>query len=92
MKKHLPLEQKPVNNWNISDVGEWLCQNGLSQYKNLFCDQHKIDGPSLITLTIDDLRQPPVQITVLGKNFPLYIFIMLHIYCYIFGCLANMNL
>uniref|UniRef100_T2M797 Sphingomyelin synthase-related protein 1 n=1 Tax=Hydra vulgaris TaxID=6087 RepID=T2M797_HYDVU len=65
MKNHL-AKQKPVHTWTISDVGEWLCKNGFSQYKELFCDKHKIDGLALITLTIEDLRQPPVQIPVLG--------------------------
>ena len=58
--------EKAVQDWDITDVSKWLDENGLSEYKVLFCEQHKIDGNVLISLTEDDLRKPPVQITVLG--------------------------
>jgi len=52
--------------WSIGDVASWLEENGLSKYKLLLCDEHQIDGRALLALTEDDLRKPPVQITVLG--------------------------
>ena len=59
--------QRSVQDWSIDDVASWLAENNLSDYKTLFCDKHKIDGSVLISLTEDDLRKPPVQLTVLGK-------------------------
>lgn len=59
---------KPVYEWTVGDVAEWLDDNGLSSHKKLLCDQHKMDGASLLSLTESDLRKPPVEMTVLGNN------------------------
>lgn len=63
------MAEKAVVDWDIEDVARWLDNNRLSDYKQLFCDKHKIDGSVLISLTEDDLRKPPVEITVLGKYY-----------------------
>ena len=47
-------------------VAEWLAENGLDSYSDLLCTQHKIDGHALLTLSEDDLKQPPIKMTVLG--------------------------
>jgi len=52
--------------WTCEEVAKWLEENNFSQYKDLFCEQHKIDGQVLLTLTENDLRQPPIQLSVLG--------------------------
>ena len=57
---------RSVQDWSIDDVALWLEENRLSDYKTLFCDEHRIDGSVLLSLTEDDLRKPPVQLTVLG--------------------------
>uniref|UniRef100_T1IW87 SAM domain-containing protein n=1 Tax=Strigamia maritima TaxID=126957 RepID=T1IW87_STRMM len=55
-----------VLQWQIDDVAHWLADNGFSEYTDLFCEVHKIDGKGLITLTEADLRQSPLNITTLG--------------------------
>jgi len=52
--------------WNCKQVGNWLKDNGFDKYKKLFCDEHRINGEALMTLTEDDLKQPPLQLTILG--------------------------
>ena len=60
------LEYTEVDTWSCDDVAEWLQENGFDSYVNLFCKKHKIDGQVLLTLTEADLKQPPLQIVVLG--------------------------
>ncbi|KAJ8319084.1 hypothetical protein KUTeg_004175 [Tegillarca granosa] len=55
-----------VNSWTCKQVADWLKKNGFGQYKKLLCDQHKIDGRVLLTLSESDLRQPPLELSVLG--------------------------
>lgn len=55
-----------VLSWNTEDVSSWLEENGFQHYTNILCEVHKVDGPVLLTLTESDLRQPPLQIAVLG--------------------------
>ena len=55
-----------VENWTCEGVGAWLESKDLGEYAPLLCSEHKIDGKALLTLTEDDLRSPPVNITVLG--------------------------
>lgn len=55
-----------VNSWTCKQVADWLKKNGFGQYKKLFCDQHKIDGRVLLTLSESDLKQPPLELSVLG--------------------------
>ncbi|KAK7111697.1 sphingomyelin synthase-related protein 1-like isoform X2 [Littorina saxatilis] len=52
--------------WTCQDVADWLTQEGFSEYSDLLCRQHKIDGPTLLALSEDDLKQPPIKMTVLG--------------------------
>ncbi|XP_063445712.1 sphingomyelin synthase-related protein 1-like [Mytilus trossulus] len=52
--------------WNCKQVGQWLKENGFEKYKKLLCDEHKINGEALLVLTENDLKQPPLQLTVLG--------------------------
>ena len=58
--------RKTICEWNVDDVACWLEENGLSKHKTLLCDKHQIDGNTLISLSENDLRKPPVQMTVLG--------------------------
>ena len=60
------IEELPLSKWSCEHVAEWLCQQGFSNYSDLLCSLHRIDGLTLLTLTDDDLRLPPIQITVLG--------------------------
>ena len=52
--------------WSCDEVGDWLQENGFSQYCELFCREHKIDGLALLSLVEDDLKQPPINIRILG--------------------------
>ena len=60
-------DKSAVHEWTIDEVGLWLKRNNLSEYISLLCEKHKIDGTVLLSITEDDLRNPPVQISVLGK-------------------------
>lgn len=55
-----------VAEWNCSQVAEWLKENGFDGYIHLLCQEHKVDGRVLLTLTEQDLKEPPLQITILG--------------------------
>ncbi|XP_033739972.1 sphingomyelin synthase-related protein 1-like [Pecten maximus] len=62
-----------ANTWTCDQVAFWLEQNNFSQYKELFCVDHKIDGKVLLTLSETDLRQPPLQLSVLGDIKRLFL-------------------
>ncbi|KAK2173725.1 hypothetical protein NP493_851g00026 [Ridgeia piscesae] len=55
-----------VNDWTSSDVAVWLNKIGFQVYVDLFCDQHRIDGKALLTLSEQDLRMPPLEVNILG--------------------------
>jgi len=57
---------RSVLTWTISDVRSWLTDQGMARYAKVFCDQHRIDGPALLMIQEQDLRQPPLQLEVLG--------------------------
>ncbi|CAM1298870.1 SAMD8 (predicted) [Pycnogonum litorale] len=59
--------------WSCIDVSLWLRENNFREYVNLLCETHKIDGSALLTLTEDDLRNPPIKIKVLGDIKRLFI-------------------
>ncbi|CAL1528679.1 unnamed protein product [Lymnaea stagnalis] len=65
----------PVETWSCDDVGCWLEEVGLKKYSELFRNIHQIDGRVLMCLTEKDLRDAPLQLTVLGdiKRLSLYI-------------------
>ena len=52
--------------WSCEQVADWLDENDFSHYKKSLCEEHKVDGKALLTLTEKDFRQPPLQISVLG--------------------------
>ena len=55
-----------VLTWTTGDVRTWLAELGLARYSKLFCDHHKIDGPALLMIQEQDLKQPPLQLEVMG--------------------------
>ena len=57
---------KDVHRWTCTDVGLWLKSNGFDDYVDLFSNEHKIDGKALLVLNEDDLRNPPVELKILG--------------------------
>ena len=77
---------KNIYEWSVDDVACWLDANELSKHKALLCDEHQIDGNSLISLTESDLRKPPVQMTVLGNlysfQFRKYLPLAFHLIVY----------
>lgn len=62
------MEEKlnSVHMWTCGDVGVWLREIGFDKYVELFTEIHQIDGKVLLSLTEVDLRQPPLQLEVLG--------------------------
>lgn len=60
------MKTASVKNWNCQKVKEWIKNKGFPQYAETFCDTHKIDGQVLLSLTEKDLKQPPLQLSVLG--------------------------
>lgn len=61
----LQLEDS-ASSWSVKQVAQWLEAEGFPDYVPLLCDQHRLDGPSLLSLRETDLRTPPLQMTVLG--------------------------
>lgn len=57
---------KDVHRWTCKDVGLWLKRNGFEEHVDLFSNQHKIDGKALLVLNEDDLRNPPLELKILG--------------------------
>lgn len=52
--------------WSVDDVGIYLEEHNFKQYKTKFCEENRIDGRALLSLTENDLRQPPLNIVPLG--------------------------
>lgn len=57
---------RDVQDWTFRDVGLWLNGKGFTDYADLFSDHHKIDGKALLALSEDDLRNPPLELKILG--------------------------
>lgn len=57
---------KDVRKWTCKDVGLWLQRKGFADYADLFRYEHKIDGKALLAINQDDLRNPPLQLKILG--------------------------
>lgn len=55
-----------LSRWTCEDVADWLTQQGFGVYSDMLCRQHRIDGPALLFLSEDDLKQPPIKMPVLG--------------------------
>lgn len=55
-----------VSIWSCLQVAKWLEDEGFSNYVDLLCNQHRLDGLGVLALTEADLRGPPLSITVLG--------------------------
>lgn len=74
---HLRMKSKmdSVDTWTCEDVEFWLEEIGLDKYAELLTKTHKIDGQVLMHLTEKDLREPPLQMTVLGDIKRLALFI-----------------
>lgn len=68
-----------VSRWSVQQVGQWLETEGFPDYVPMLCDQHRLDGQSLLSLREDDLRKPPLQMTVLGDI--KRIILAVHRYC-----------
>lgn len=56
----------PVSQWTPSHVATWMRAVGLEELSSLFADVHRIDGPTLLSLTERDLRRPPLALRRLG--------------------------
>ena len=54
-----------VEKWDHSQVCEWLKKNGFNKYTHLV-KEHNLDGSVLLMMKESDLRQPPIQLNVLG--------------------------
>ncbi|XP_077973837.1 sphingomyelin synthase-related protein 1-like [Styela clava] len=52
--------------WTCSQVEIWLKNVGFEKFVELVCNEHEVDGNSLLTLTENDLRSPPLQLRKLG--------------------------
>lgn len=55
-----------LGTWSCQEVASWLTEEGFGDYTEFLCSQHKIDGQALLTLSEDDLKQPPIKMSVLG--------------------------
>ena len=59
-------QSKDVRKWTCEHVGLWLQRKGFTDYADLFRYEHKIDGKALLAINQDDLRNPPLQLKILG--------------------------
>ncbi|XP_074502532.1 sphingomyelin synthase-related protein 1-like isoform X1 [Sebastes fasciatus] len=64
--KGMATPEDRVSTWSCKQVAQWLKEQGFGEYVELLCAQHRLDGPSLLSLTEADLRGPPLGLTVLG--------------------------
>lgn len=55
-----------LSEWSCADVADWLNEEGFGNYADVLCNQHKIDGQTLLVLSEDDLKQPPIKMSILG--------------------------
>lgn len=62
----MALSEDSVSTWSCKQVARWLEEEGFSEYVELLCTLHRLDGLSLLSLTEADLRGPPLGLTVLG--------------------------
>uniref|UniRef100_A0A915KJB0 SAM domain-containing protein n=1 Tax=Romanomermis culicivorax TaxID=13658 RepID=A0A915KJB0_ROMCU len=58
--------------WNCEQVHDWLKSAGFEQYAHQIAVEHKIDGKILLLLTENDLREKPLQLSILGDIKRLY--------------------
>lgn len=52
-----------ILDWTGSEIREWLESIDLVEYSDLFC-AHSIDGSTLLFMTENDLKNPPLNIRV----------------------------
>ena len=52
-----------VLDWSDTEISEWLDSIGFIEYSDLF-NEHSIDGSTLLFMTENDLRNPPLSIKV----------------------------
>jgi len=60
------ITESEVKSWSVGRVCEWLEQHRLSELIPLFA-RHQIDGEVLLTVTEQDMRSPPLNMTVFGQ-------------------------
>ena len=53
----------PVSKWSVADVESWLLHIGIKDIATSFAAM-KIDGPTFMSLTIDDLERVDIQVCV----------------------------
>ncbi|XP_006011944.1 sphingomyelin synthase-related protein 1 isoform X1 [Latimeria chalumnae] len=58
--------QLSIRRWTTKHAAKWLKEEGFSEYVDLLCNKHRLDGLALLTLTEYDLRSPPLELKVLG--------------------------
>ena len=58
--------EREVMDWSCKEVQHWLTDMGFEKYTDLLCEEHRIDGKTLLSLTEDDLRKRPVAMNILG--------------------------
>ncbi|XP_033885740.3 sphingomyelin synthase-related protein 1-like [Acipenser ruthenus] len=64
--KTMVVSQPSIRRWTTKHVAKWLKEEGFSDYVDLLCNRHRLDGTSILTLTEYDLRCPPLELKVLG--------------------------
>ena len=59
------LEDRPVDEWSLAEVSEWLRGIGLESLVSDF-EGHEIDGKVLLLMTEEDVRGQPLRIGKIG--------------------------
>jgi len=55
-----------MNNWNSNITKQWLTENGFVDFGVILCDQHKVDGSVLLSMSEEDLLLPLLNLRVFG--------------------------
>jgi len=67
------MEGGNIPHWTSNQVADWLRSKGHSEdYIRTLCSDQRVDGKSLLLISESDLRQPPVNIIILGDVKRLY--------------------
>jgi len=68
LPNHLPvsLDTSDMKSWNVHTIKQWLTSNGFADFGSILCDDHKIDGSVLLSMTEEDLLLPLLNLRVFG--------------------------
>lgn len=61
-----PVTTSEMEAWDVQATKQWLIANGFSEIGEVLCDEHRIDGSVLLSMTEEDLLLPLLNLRVFG--------------------------